>query len=228
MTTKYVNAHDELIARLDASGQALAEHVYERRLECFNNFIGPLGCGKNMPLFYCFLVWEGNGTRWTTRRLPNNKCWRLLSWKCTTLTIIIKYYYWTSYWWIEEIRKHPIYQYTEEWAKHSEYQVARWKVLAELDYQVLGTDTLRGAPGFGKTYPPKIEIKPFWFKPICGVDFREFKVWSWLEATKSLGLPISEEADKWYKHISTEDLRDPPGKERPSSQLGGWKLQWTW
>ena len=39
MTTKYVNAHDELIARLDASGQALAEHVYERRLECFNNFI---------------------------------------------------------------------------------------------------------------------------------------------------------------------------------------------
>jgi hypothetical protein len=72
MTTKYVNAHDELIARLDASGQALAEHVYERRLECFNNFIGPLGRGKNMPLFYCFLVWEGNGTRWTTRRLPNN------------------------------------------------------------------------------------------------------------------------------------------------------------
>ena len=72
MTTKYVNAHDELIARLDASGQALAEHVYERRMECFNSFIGNLGRGKNMPLFYCFLVWEGRGTRWTTRRLPNN------------------------------------------------------------------------------------------------------------------------------------------------------------
>jgi len=111
-------------------------------------------------------------------------------------------------WWIEEIKKDPIYKYTEEWAQHSEYQVARWKVLAELDYQVLGTDTLRGAPGFGQAYPPKIEIKPFWFKPICGVDFREFKVWSWLEATKSLGLPISEEADKWYKHISTEDLKE--------------------
>ncbi len=36
----------------------------------------------------------------------------------------------------------------------------------------------------------------------------EFKLWSWLEATKSLGLPISEEADKWYKHISTEDLKE--------------------
>jgi hypothetical protein len=111
-------------------------------------------------------------------------------------------------WWIEKIKKDPIYQYTEEWAKHSEYQVARWKVLAELDYQVLGTDILRGAPGFGKTYPPKIIYKPFWFRPICGVDWQEFKVWSWLEATKSLGLPISEEADKWYKHISTEDLKE--------------------
>jgi hypothetical protein len=114
----------------------------------------------------------------------------------------------TQAWWIEEIRKDPIYQYTEEWVKHSEYQVARWKTLAELDYKVLGTSILRGAPGLGQTYPPKIEVKPFWFKPICEVDFREFKVWSWLEATKSLGLPISEEADKWYKHISTEDLKE--------------------
>ena len=114
----------------------------------------------------------------------------------------------TQAWWIEEIKKDPIYQYTEEWAKHSEYQVARWKILAELDYKVSGTSILRGAPGLGQTYPPKIEVKPFWFKPICGVDFREFKVWSWLEATKSLGLPISEEADKWYKHISTEDLKE--------------------
>ena len=45
----------------------------------------------------------------------------------------------TQAWWIENIRKDPIYQYTEEWAKHSEYQVARWKILAELDYKVLGT-----------------------------------------------------------------------------------------
>ena len=114
----------------------------------------------------------------------------------------------TQAWWIENIRKDPIYQYTEEWAKHSEYQVARWKFLAELDYKVLGTNILRGAPGLGQTYPPKIVFKPFWFKPICGVDWLEFKVWSWLEATKSLGLPISEEADKWYKHISTEDLKE--------------------
>ena len=114
----------------------------------------------------------------------------------------------TQAWWIEEVKKDPIYQYTEEWAKHSEYQVARWKILAELDYKVLGTSILRGAPGLGQTYPPKIQFKPSWFKPLIGADFKTFQLWTWLEATKSLGLPISEEADKWYKHISTEDLKE--------------------
>jgi hypothetical protein len=114
----------------------------------------------------------------------------------------------TQAWWIEKIKEGPIYQYSEEWAKHSEYQVARWKILAELDYKVLGTSILWGAPGLGQEYPPKIEVKPFWYKPLFGVDYRDFKIWSWLEATKSLGLPISEEADKWFKHISTEDLKE--------------------
>ena len=109
----------------------------------------------------------------------------------------------TQAWWIEKIQKDPTYQYTEEWAKHSEYQVARWRTLAELDYRVAGTSILRGAPGSGKAYPPKIEVKPFRFKPIIGADFKVFQLWSWLEATKSLDLPVSEEADKWYKYIST-------------------------
>jgi hypothetical protein len=107
----------------------------------------------------------------------------------------------TQAWWIERIKQDPIYQYTEEWAKHSEYQVARWKILAELDYKVLGTSILRGAPGLGQAYPPKIEVKPFWFNPLIGADFKVYQPWSWLEATKSLGLPISEEADNWYRHL---------------------------
>jgi hypothetical protein len=114
----------------------------------------------------------------------------------------------TQAWWIERIREDPTYQYTEEWAKHSEYQVARWKTLAELDYKVAGTSILRGAPGLGQAYPPKIEVKPFWFKPLIGADFKDYQLWSWLEATKSLGLPVSEEAGKWYKHTSTEDLKE--------------------
>ncbi len=54
-----------------------------------------------------------------------------------------------------------------------------------------------------QTYPPKIQFKPSWFKPLIGADYKTFQLWTWLEATKSLGLPISEEADKWYKHTST-------------------------
>jgi len=111
----------------------------------------------------------------------------------------------TQAWWIEKIKDDPIHQYSEEWAKHSEYQVARFKILAE---KVLGTSILRGAPGLGQEYPPRIEAKPFWFKPFFGVDFKDFKLWSWLEATKTLGLSISEEADKWLKYVSTEDLKE--------------------
>ena len=89
--------------------------------------------------------------------------------------------------------------------------VARWKILADLDYKVLGTRILRGlrgAPGLGQAYPPKIQFKPSWFKPLIGADFKTFQLWTWLEATKSLGLTISEEADKWYKYTSTEDLKE--------------------
>jgi hypothetical protein len=77
-----------------------------------------------------------------------------------------------------------------------------------LDYKVLGTSILRGAPGLGQAYPPKIQFKPSWFKPLIGADFKVYQLWSWLEATKSLGLPISEEADKWYRYTSTEDLKE--------------------
>jgi hypothetical protein len=77
-----------------------------------------------------------------------------------------------------------------------------------LDYKVLGTSILRGAPGLGQAYPPKIQFKPSWFKPLIGADFKTFQLWTWLEATKSLGLPIRKEADKWYKHTSTEDLKE--------------------
>jgi hypothetical protein len=72
----------------------------------------------------------------------------------------------------------------------------------------LGTSILRGAPGLGQAYPPKIQFKPFWFKSLIGADFKTFQLWTWLEATKSLGLPISEEANKWYKYTSTEDLKE--------------------
>ena len=72
LTTQYVNLHDQLITNLDSSGKSVAEHMFERRVECFQHFIGNPGRGKNIPLFYCFVLWEGSNTRWATRRLGAN------------------------------------------------------------------------------------------------------------------------------------------------------------
>jgi hypothetical protein len=96
--------------------------------------------------------------------------------------------------------------------------VARYKLLVELDYKVLGTSILRGAPGLDQEYPPRIEVKPFCFKPLFCIHFKDFKLWTWLEATKALGLPISEEADKWFKYISTETSRKEPSSYLASSR----------
>jgi hypothetical protein len=70
--TKFVNQHDELLKRLDSSGQGAAENTIERRLKCFNHYIGSLGRSKNLGLFYCFIVWEGKSTRWLSKRLPDS------------------------------------------------------------------------------------------------------------------------------------------------------------
>lgn len=71
LQTTYVNLHDELIGNLDCSGSSAVDGTLERRLKCFNSFVGPYGRNKNMGLFYCFLVWEGKNTRWLSKRLPD-------------------------------------------------------------------------------------------------------------------------------------------------------------
>jgi len=67
--TTYVNLHDTLIANLACSGYSKELGTLERRMDCFANFVGGRGRSKNIGLFYCFIVWEGKPTRWTTRRL---------------------------------------------------------------------------------------------------------------------------------------------------------------
>jgi hypothetical protein len=69
--------------------------------------------------------------------------------------------------------------------------VARQKILAELDYKVLGTSIVRGALGLGQEYPPRTEVKPFWFKPLFGVDFKDFKLQPSLWAYQSVKRLIS-------------------------------------
>lgn len=70
--TTYVNLHDTLLSNLDCSGQGHEVGTVERRMNCFENFVGPHGRSKNLGLFYCFIAWEGKNTRWTTRRLDQS------------------------------------------------------------------------------------------------------------------------------------------------------------
>jgi hypothetical protein len=95
-------------------------------------------------------------------------------------------------------------------------------VLAELDYQVLGERaSTQGAPdsGLAVKYPIKLEKKPFW---VTWEDktFKDFKLWTWLQASKQLDLPISEQAETWFNYffiesnqVKAKELLDPFRKE---------------
>jgi len=123
-------------------------------------------------------------------------------------------------WWIEQIKASK--PATNYWSHFTKYQIAQFKVLAELDYQVLGARvSTQGAPdsGLAVKYPIKLEEKPFWvtweYK-----TFKDFKLWTWLQASKQLDLPISEQAETWFNYFSIEsnqikakELLDPFRKE---------------
>jgi hypothetical protein len=76
-------------------------------------------------------------------------------------------------WWIERIKiRKPEIRY---WTHFTKYQIAQFKALAELDYQVLGERVkTEGAPDsdlVGRNYPPKLKEQPFW----CTLDWKTFK-----------------------------------------------------
>jgi len=123
-------------------------------------------------------------------------------------------------WWIERIKiTKPETSYSTHFTK---YQIAQFKALAELDYQVLGERvSTEGAPdsGLAVKYPPKLKEQPFWLTWDYKT-FKDFKLWTWLQATKALDLPISERAETWYNYFSIQsnqikakELLDPFRKE---------------
>jgi hypothetical protein len=124
-------------------------------------------------------------------------------------------------WWIDRIKiAQP--KYTSYWTHYTEYQIGQFKALAELDYQVLGERvSTEGAPdsGLARKYPIKLAEKPFWLTWDYKT-FKDFKPWTWLQATKALDLPISEQAKIWFNYFSIEskkvkakELLDPFRKE---------------
>jgi hypothetical protein len=124
-------------------------------------------------------------------------------------------------WWIKRIKiTKPQVSY---WTHFTKYQIGQFKALAELDYQVLGERvSTEGALDFGlaRQYPSKLMEKPFWLTWDYKT-FKDFKLWSCLQATKALDLPISEQAETWFNYFSIQsnqvkakELLDPFRKEK--------------
>ena len=124
-------------------------------------------------------------------------------------------------WWIERVKITK--PETSYWTHFTKYQIAQFKALAELDYQVLGERVnTEGAPdsGLAVKYPPKLKEQPFWLTWDYKT-FKDFKLWTWLQATKALDLPVSEQAETWLNYFSIEsnqikakELLDPFRKEK--------------
>jgi hypothetical protein len=113
------------------------------------------------------------------------------------------------------------------------YHLARFKALAELDYKVLGR-VLEGAPdhnppepGEELPYPRKVWCKPHWFPKLETITWQDYKIWSWLAATKAIGSPISEEAETWHNYLNLEQTRieavEILGKFKQENHLGDLK-----
>jgi len=124
-------------------------------------------------------------------------------------------------WWMEWIKiTKPQVSY---WTHFTKYQIGQFKALAELDYQVLGERfSTEGAPDshLARKYPPKLKEQPFWLTWDYKT-FKDFKLWTWLQATKALDLPVSKQAETWLNYFSIEsnqikakELLDPFRKEK--------------
>jgi len=108
-------------------------------------------------------------------------------------------------WWIDRVKiRKPEIRY---WTHFTKYQIAQFKILAELDYQVLGERVkTEGAPDadlIGRNYPPKLKEQPYWCA-LTWTDYKDYRLWTWLQATKALDLPINEKAETWYNYFSIE------------------------
>jgi hypothetical protein len=128
----------------------------------------------------------------------------------------------TRNWWIDRIKGSENPKYISYRTHYSKYQIGQFKVLAELDYQVLGERVgTQGAAdsGLAHEYPIKLVEKPFWLTWDYHT-FKDFRLWTWIQATKALDLPTSDQAGIWYNYFSIEsnqvkakELLDPFRKE---------------
>ena len=122
------------------------------------------------------------------------------------------------HWWYREAQKKGR-GYTTVWDQVTEYQLAKYKAIAELDYKVLGLG-LTGAPDELKEedlededvehptiYPCRIAHKPHWFPTLKTITYQDYQLWSWAAAIKAQDLSSSQEADCYYFYLDLDQTK---------------------
>jgi len=115
----------------------------------------------------------------------------------------------TQDWWIEKIKATKEPKYIHHWPQITEYQVGCFRALAEYDYEVLGEGIeTPGVPNFGQflEYPAKLELKPTW-STLSTQEWKDLKLWTWIDSAKAVGRPISEETSIWHSYFSVESYQ---------------------
>jgi hypothetical protein len=109
-------------------------------------------------------------------------------------------------WWIDRIIDKEGTKYLKYWTRYTDYQIGQFKAMAEYDYFVLGEGIeTEGAPDFGLEldYPVKLVGKPFWVS-WSTLEFKEFKLWTWIQAARALEKPLGEGTVTWFNYFSIE------------------------
>jgi hypothetical protein len=128
----------------------------------------------------------------------------------------------TKDWWLGRIKGSDSPKYNRYCTHYTNYQIGQFKAVAEFDFEVLGERIgTQGAPDsqLAREYPIKLAEKPFW-QTWSFLSYKEFRLWTWIQGTKAVDLPISEQAEIWFNYFSIEsnqvkakELLDPLRKE---------------
>jgi hypothetical protein len=105
----------------------------------------------------------------------------------------------TSGWWLDKANTTPT---TSKWTELSPYQLRRFRVLAEYDFLILGEEKKEGEEQV--TYPTRLNQKPRYFEKVGILEWKDFRLYSWLNTTKALNIPLSSEAITWLEYLTTK------------------------
>jgi hypothetical protein len=54
------------------------------------------------------------------------------------------------------------------------------------------------------TYPARLNQRPHYFEKVGTLEWKDFRLYSWLNTTKALNLPLRSEAITWLEYLSTK------------------------